>query len=73
MMGDDHKSNRCPHAGCGVLRERHIDRATGRYAVIYAAACPHKAQCEREMMAGWDYVSEKFGPTVGQAPHMVSK
>lgn len=48
----DHREDHCQH--CGARRTAHVDRATGRYDVTLASACPDQDRCEREIMAGFD-------------------
>lgn len=47
----------CPH--CSTGRERHVNLKTARYEVLFPSHCPHKDQCEAELMRGWGFTSDR--------------
>lgn len=55
-MKGDHAQDHCPR--CHGLRERHIDRKTGRYDILMPTRCEDKDRCEAEIMTGFVFRPE---------------
>jgi len=51
---------RCPRCGGTCVRE--IDRAVDRYLIGLPASCPSKDDCERLVMAGFQFVPDRDAP-----------